>query len=309
MPIPPLPAGQLERNDFASISERSILTVSPVQALTDGLVVTDLRPELFHRKIAARVELEPRSRQAVIGGIGSGKTIELLLVHKHLVEQGISTFYIEVSRFADISRAKPGFLIGIAAQHLLETLGYPKDLASDARKIDKFLYGYWLHDSHREYDDDGSGPDYSYVGGVAAKPILPEAQLDQSARQAFKVVSKAYRSGKAFALLIDGLDRMQDVDDFRRLAMPDLGIFQTLEIPVVCVAPLALQFMPQSDLREQFDRIHELSSIRIYDGGIGRILKLRDSPSLLTSGAGTEITTGSGGLIRDLITLARDAGE
>ena len=284
-------------------------TVSPVQALTDGFVVADLRPELFHKKIAARVELEPRSRQAVIGGIGSGKTTELLLVQKHLVEHGISAFYIEVSRFADISRAKPGFLIGIAAKQLLDALGYPKDLSSDAKKIDDFLYGYWRHDSDREYEEDRSGQDYSFVGGVAAKPILPEAQLDQPARQAFENVLKAYRSETAFALLIDGLDRMQDVADFRRLAMPDLDIFQNLEIPVVCVAPLALQFTPQSDLREQFDRIHELSSIWTHGTGLDRILKLRDSQSLLTPGAGTKIINGSGGLIRDLITLARDAGE
>ncbi len=283
-------------------------TVSPEQALTDGFVLTDLRPELFHKKIAARVELEPRSRQALIGGIGSGKTTELLLVQKHLAEQGISAFYVEVSRFADISRAKPGFLVGIAAKHLIRELGSMDALADDANAINNFLYGYWQHESERVYDEEPHDPYYSFVGGVIAKPIISD-NIDQTARQAFERILAAYRKGRQFSLIIDGLDRMHEIDDFRRLVFPDLSIFQTLEVPVVCVAPLALQFAPQSDLREQFDRIHELSSIRTNGNGLGRVLKLRDTAGLLTSTAGIEVISGSGGLVRDLITLARDAGE
>jgi hypothetical protein len=169
-------------------------TASPVQALRDGLILDTLRSDRFHKIIAARIEVEPCSLQALAGGAGSGKTTELLLVEQHLKSLGHLPIYIEVSLLADLSRAEPGFLSAIVSGQIRSATG------SDA----------------------------------TLRPTHP------------------------IALLIDGLDRTPDMAEFQRLALPDLLFFRTHAIPTVCVAPLALQFMPQPELREQFDRIHAL---------------------------------------------------
>jgi len=72
----------------------------PIEA---GLVCEDLQRFLF-RNLAGRADLEPGSQQLLVGGIGSGKTTELLLAERWLHEQGhMLPLYIDISAETDLS--------------------------------------------------------------------------------------------------------------------------------------------------------------------------------------------------------------
>lgn len=283
-------------------------SASPFESIKDGLVLNDLRPESLYQKIAARVELEPESLQALVGGIGSGKTTELLLVVQRLRELDIHGFYFEVSRHVDVTKAKPGFLVGLVADSLLNKLGNPTEFVSERARLSAFLYGHWRPLSYEDVEPDEN--EMVFVEGVVARPVRPEEGISESARADLARIASHYQEvNRPLAVLVDGLDRIQDIEEFGSLITPDLLALQWMSIPVVCVTPLSLQFASHSAMRERFDRIHELSAIQILAGALRRILKKRDIHGLLTDAASRALTIGSGGILRDLVTLARDAGE
>ena len=59
--------------------------------IESDLVVEDLHGSLY-RTLAARADLDPGSQQLLVGGIGSGKTTELLMAERRLEEQGSDPF-------------------------------------------------------------------------------------------------------------------------------------------------------------------------------------------------------------------------
>jgi len=297
---------------------------SPAEVLQRGLVLPDLRPENVHSRIAVRVELESSSLQAVVGGVGAGKTTELLLAQQHLHEQGIEALYIEVSHFADVSQVQRGFLVGIVCEEILRILDYPSALEAERRLLDRYLYGREVERTvtHNPLMTSGivTGLDALrsftpriekvFVRGVSARPLKSGAHIGTEVRTACGHIINKFKETKPLALLIDGLDRFGDVSEFKRVVLPDLLLLQQDEVPTVCVAPLALQFVQEEFARSAFDRIHELNAIPVSTAGaLDQVIKLRDSQALMSETATVAVRAGSGGLLRDLITLARDAGE
>jgi hypothetical protein len=92
-------------------------TAPPLEPIESGLVSADLHDSIFER-IAARAEIDPGSQQVVLGGIGSGKTTELLLTQKHLQARNVQAIYMEASRYTDLAQAGPGSLVAMLGLEL-----------------------------------------------------------------------------------------------------------------------------------------------------------------------------------------------
>ena len=89
------------------------------------------------------------------------------------------------------------------------------------------------------------------------------------------------------------------MSEFQRTVFPGLSFFRLNEIPVVCVAPLALQLVQDDFVGRFFDRIHELNSIpAVKKGVLDEMIRLRDTQALLTQNAVSAIRVGSGRLLR-----------
>jgi hypothetical protein len=96
-------------------------TSNPQQAIERGYYV-DL-PNNPVKGIARRVELRPSSVHLLLGGIGSGKTTQLLLAQEHLNQlEGFNAIYVDVSLHTDISELKQGSLVAIAALEIIKLL-------------------------------------------------------------------------------------------------------------------------------------------------------------------------------------------
>src|ERR1700691_4626127 len=82
---------------------RKLNPTAPARITIDsGLVVEDLHSSLF-RTLAARADLDPGSQQLLVGGIGSGKTTELLLAERLLAGQGLALpLYIDAAGETDL---------------------------------------------------------------------------------------------------------------------------------------------------------------------------------------------------------------
>jgi hypothetical protein len=61
---------------------------NPTERVADSLVrgLVETRTADLYMNLAARAELEPSSAQVVLGGIGSGKTTQLLMAAQQLAE-------------------------------------------------------------------------------------------------------------------------------------------------------------------------------------------------------------------------------
>jgi hypothetical protein len=106
-------------------------TSNPQHAIERGYYV-DL-PNNPMAEITRRIEVRPASLHLLLGGIGSGKTTQLLLAQEHLNQlEGFKAIYVDVSLYTDISKIERGALIAIAGLEIIRLLD-----KSDDPELDK----------------------------------------------------------------------------------------------------------------------------------------------------------------------------
>src|SRR5262249_51829733 len=85
-----------------------------------GLVLEDLHRSLYSN-LAGRADLEPGSQQLLVGGIGSGKTTELLLAERWLkTKTKALSLYIDVTSETDLAGLNSGALLATFGFHLAQ---------------------------------------------------------------------------------------------------------------------------------------------------------------------------------------------
>ena len=94
--IPNTTRAAQRREKFREYMRRLNPTAPPQDAIESGLVIPELHGSVF-LTMAARADLEPGSQQLLVGGIGSGKTTELLLAQRWLQKAGETvSLYIDI---------------------------------------------------------------------------------------------------------------------------------------------------------------------------------------------------------------------
>jgi len=312
--------GHVERRArFREYMRRFNPTAPAVEAIKAGLVLDDIHGAL-HSKLASRAEIEPGSQQLLAGGIGSGKTTELLLAQQRLSQQP-NTFpiFIDISTETDLSEIKTGTLIAAFARHVADAylteqksrgaeLVARDDLERAAEQLRGFALGRWEFGGPF---DDGSdqGPDLTWIPGkLRPRPSELKRWFSEVEQPLRALLASISPSGDTI-VLFDGLDRLITAEKFWLSTESDLRAFRELRIPVIATAPLPVVFGPGRAVSEQFDRVHHLSAIPDRNAALKLVLEQRDTSDMIGENESKHLCRKSGGVLRDLITLARDVGE
>jgi hypothetical protein len=301
---------------------------SPAHAIAAGFYVR--RPDRSAvDEIVTRLELEPNSAHLVVGGIGSGKTTQLLVADAELNKvDDVRAIYVDVSEAHDISRLKPGVLIvaaGLAAARLLEE-SEDASARKASRALQRFAHGYMdrIHvDSvEPEYPPDDEDRDEDEYVLDEQPPFLtaPKMDFDSAVVQASSLladVCKPLRRERPHLIfLFDSLDRLTDMNAFETAVRQDVEALRGMEIGVVLAGPLrAMYGFHRTVVNEHFqDNFYPQTAVDVTSDDLGRrflidILRKRASAELLPDGSCRLLAAASGGVLRDMIALARSAGE
>ena len=277
----------------------------------------------IHVAFANTAELSRGSQMALVGGIGSGKTTELRLTLKLLKRHADAiNIYIDLAELTNLNELNPGAIliaIGIQLHSKLKKADRESaDIKSVYQKLQELANGRtnWV-----EWDqgDEGEGP-YDGPELVAAhipgllKPRFPAMQRDVLEVQnlVFQIAMPLLDSEAQITILIDGLDRLIRPERFREFAEQDLRALRDTGISVIVATPLLLWFDESRFLQDYFDDVKHIPAA-ISDPGksdfLNQVLLRRGAAELMEEREISEIARFSGGVLRDLITLARTSAE
>jgi hypothetical protein len=317
---------------------QSFNPTAPARGLIEaGLVCEDLHHSLF-LNLAGRADLEPGSQQLLVGGIGCGKTTELILAGRWLIGQGhVIPLYIDISAETALSGLSSGSLVASfglrLAQHLFAAFSkltqgterFPR-LNQAYSKIKEYAYGKfeWVEvepepdwDQYEPEDDDYSQVQFR-TREIPGKLQPPRPALSRDIQEVrapldeFLTVARA-EINKDVVVIFDGLDRLLDATKFWSVVHQDLRLFRELKVSVLATAPLSVLFMGKvgQSISDHFDRVQHLPVIAADpdNGSLRSVLEKRRGSELLSDQDADAICHYSGGVLRDLISLARDAAE
>ena len=115
-----------------------------------------------------------------------------------------------------------------------------------------------------------------------------------------------------FTFLIDSLDRMT-TNDFEDAVREDLDALRLAGIGVVLVGPMRLRYGSQTAITELFGaNIHSLPEIEPVDAGLAfltQALRQRVPADVMSDDVAQQLASASGGVMRDLIALAKGAAQ
>jgi hypothetical protein len=263
-------------------------------------------PRSISSRIAAELAIAPASSHLLVGGVGSGKTTELLATERRIASiPDVATLYVDVTKQHDIAKMTPGAVIaqvGLALADQLERIG-PSPHIQSAREV--------AHGSWEDRDPYGDEWDGDYVPGILVSPEQVATSV-QRARGPLEGLLQAIRLRvRHLVVMLDGLDRIADLGAFEQLVDHDVKTLRALGIGVVLVGPLRALYGLDRVLVQRFDSFHYQPWIDVTRdrGGhdfLAGVLTTRaaeafDPPAI------EPLVAGSGGVLRDLLSLAQSA--
>jgi hypothetical protein len=275
---------------FRDYMARFDAAASPEHAIERGFYVE--RPgRSVADEIAARIELRPASTHLLVGGVGSGKSTQLLIAHKRLGKAAdLVAIYCDVSARHDISRLVPGVLVAIAG---LEISNIPdmeqEEEVSRARQFFTHLAEGYFGVNER-------------IGGKDPSDRL----LDLS--------RTIETHGLHIVVLFDSLDRISDATIFDSVVQQDVAALRQAGVGVVLVGPLRCMYGTDRTIVDRFDYFYSQPCVDGQQDAAGfdfllRVLRARADAAILPDASCRRLAEYSGGVLRDLITLAQAAGE
>nr|WP_128797506.1 hypothetical protein [Corallococcus coralloides] len=302
------------RSVFRKIIKNMDPAAEPGHAVASGFYVPP--PSAVGKRIATRLELDPTSSHLLIGGIGTGKTTELIQVESALAEVG-DTFSvrIDVPAVHRVDKLRPGVLIALTANEAVERL---KKKAKQAGmkiaqkeqgaigEIRGLVHGHW-----EEWDDSHPHPGDRdvWVDGIIEAPLRQHSVRVLS--RAMAVVVQAL--GENFVVVFDGLDRLADPDLFSSVVVEDVPAIRQAGVGVVLVGPQHVRLGNRRHIVDLFTEmhLHGASSSQSPEGllFLEQVVRRRAGGDVFGEGVVRELAIFSAGLLRDLISIAQSAAE
>jgi len=256
---------------------------SPRQALDAGFYVSPPADLSIAHELAARLELQPASTHLVVGGVGSGKTTELLAAcHRLATDDELAPIYVDVSDFADLARFS-SFTLVLALVH---GLGHNLEKLSehpDARQASS-EFRQW-------YEDETSN--------VPTEVMLTE------------LIARYRRIGRTPVLFVDSLDRLPDPLQLEAALRDNAGLLRTSPLGLVVAGSVRLRHGLDRSLRDLFDQLYSAPYVRTEEASglafLCSVLRARVPASLIDDERCQQLASRSGGVLRDLLTLAQAA--
>jgi hypothetical protein len=275
--------------------------------------------------MAARAVLAPGSQQIVAGGIGSGKTTELLLAQKWLHEQpNTLALYIDVGAETDLTTLNTGAVLASIGTHLLKHVEeqgvLSPAIASIQQRINAFAFGQtdrvWVPDYYApppDHDDDyfDQEPGH-YVTRTTPGKLKPQfppmrREIERFRETLSETVGAARGLGKTLVMLLDGLDRLMAAEKFWDVVHQDFRLLRGLQVSLLAAAPLAILYGKGRPIADYFDHVHHLA---VHDPAVSRfpmqVAKKRGAAQLIGPKELRSLCLASGGVLRDLVSLVHN---
>ncbi len=295
-------------------------TANPSPAIESSYYV-NAPGKLLGEHISGRIALRPFSSHLLIGGIGSGKTTQLLVACEKINQvEDIHAIYIDVRLYADISKISTGVLTAIAGLELSEMLKESEDqsLQQSINLIRKLAFGY--EGSHyQQAMFDIAGIPSRKSGKIKQEGILSDiseqygvkSDLVKAVTNLVKEASKQYGH---IVLLFDGLDRLEDVKTFMEILAVDAKAISSMQIGLVLIGPLMSLYGDYHDTVDKevdyyyqpfFDIENDPEAYNFFQ----KIIQTRSPTNFIEDSAIHTLIYSSGGVLRDFITLTQSAIE
>lgn len=306
------------RQRFKSFMRRFNPSASPITAIDDGLIHEQQERSVF-RNLATGADLSPGSQRLVVGGIGSGKSTELLLAQRELAKQTeIMPVYIDVSAETDLSELNSGALLASLGLRLCANLDghyLREELRNAHDAIKKAAYGYLEALTPPRPPRLGERPALlNRVVPGKLKPPLPALKRDvEELAKSVGVLNAFLREqGKEVVAIFDGLDRLGKVEQFWSVVEQDLRALRPLQISVLAAGPLSVMYGQGRVIQDYFDGVYYLPPAITNSANspfLLDVLRLRGAGELMSEQQMRQLCLSSGGVLRDLISLARSTAE
>jgi len=307
------------RDRFRQQLDRLESAGSPQQAIAAGFYVP--RPTSSQR-LVQRIELTPIARRVITGPIGSGKSTELLVLAEALnALPDVWAAVIDVSLVHDLSSLQEGSLIAAAGVWLQEQRGYDsrslqrlREAAYGPRHAVEVVkgglsaWGQSLGLGHLQLDSTPANR------GVLQTPRASSSIAGEFARELRDAITECIPGHCTPVLLFDSLDRVRDSAEFRLVLERDAAALLDHGFGAVLTAPVATLWTHSAELRSMADSWDTLPYEDPNKDPHAReffleVLERRLEPELFAYEHRLELVHASGGVLRDLIELARNAVE
>lgn len=271
----------------------------------------------IHVAFANAAELTQGVQMALVGGIGSGKTTELWLTSKVLRRhQDAINVLIDLAEITDLNQLNPGAILISIGMELYKKIKKPRgeEVTLAFKKLQELANGTtkWAHpdefDPNVDFDEEPELVPVHTPGLL--KPRFPaiQRQVADVMDLLAEIATPLLESDAQITVIIDGLDRLIQPELFRQFAEQDLRALRGIQISIIVAAPLLLWFDKSRFLQDYFDEVKHLpAAISDPDKSdfLRQILLRRGAADLMNEHEISEIARFSGGVLRDLITLAR----
>jgi hypothetical protein len=286
---------------------------NPSEAIESGYYV-HAPGKLLVDTISGRIALRPSSSHLLLGGIGSGKTTQLLVACQQINEiEDTHAIYVDVSLYTDISQITSGVLTAIAGVELAKLIEDSEDenIIQSIDSIHTLANGYtYYYDGYDDYDSDL----------ISIKGIIPKKSEGYGIRlDLLELVSKLTKAASEkygnIVFLFDGLDRLDDTKVFIKLVYSDAKAISSVGIGLVLVGSLTAIYGNYRDTVDKsldyfcyqpfFDVENDLEAYNFFE----KIIQTRSSEDFIEESAIKILILSSGGVLRDFITLTQASIE
>jgi hypothetical protein len=278
----------------------------------------------IHVAFANAAELTRGVQMALVGGIGSGKTTELWLTDKALKRhRDAINILIDLAEITDLNGLNPGaalIAIGMELYRKVKKHQRSDEIKFAYKRLQELATGTtnWVEpEEYQDQDDDQH--DYQnelipvHTPGLL-RPRFPaiQRQVTEVHSLVLEIAVPLFESDAQVTVMVDGLDRLIQPDRFRQFVEQDLRALRGDGISIIVAAPLLLWFDKSRFLQDYFDEAKHIPAA-ISDPEksdfLKQVLARRGAADLMGESEMSEIARFSGGVLRDLITLARTSAE
>ncbi len=274
----------------------------------------------IHVVFAGSAELSRGTQMALVGGIGSGKTTELLLTHRLLGRHADAVnIFVDLADYTDLNAINTGAILATVGMRLYAHLKRAgKELSDELKSAHTKLMELALGKTKwvEPYDWGGDeGPDMIRVdvpGVMRLRFPALRREVKDIRELLLSIATPLLDDDAQITLLIDGLDRLIRADRFREFAEQDLQALKRTKMTAIIVAPLLLWYDESRFLQDYFDLVKHIPAAAANPRDstfLRQVLERRGALDLMDRPEVNSLAKHSGGVLRDLLTLARSAAE
>jgi len=289
-------------------------TSNPQRAVDKGFYIN--LPNNPVGVITGKIALRPSSVHLLFGGIGSGKTTQLLLTQQALNElEDIQAIYVDVSLITDISDLHSGTLIAIAGIELIKILqGYSNYELNNSHRIFERL----LHENSEIITHHQPNLGQGRIG-MATQSFTTTTEKKEnrsSVLQAF-IKTSAFineKLAKQVVFIFDSLDRLREAKTFVKPVLDDVIEINKHGLGTILVGSIVTLYTERVNISKNTENFYFLPYLDVLESAEAKlflkdIFKVRDPENLINQEARELLIFQSGGVLRDLMSLSQAAIE